>query len=415
VAAKPDERLGYLCYVNEDGNGFGEGPVICGIAGAASKAVPMGGGWMTFLHRTRGLPSAATTTLFTDDGAAALPEPTRRPGRGEGLADDLRDLSLFKQVRASDLEQGELGNCWFMSSVAVLAEYPQLVTRLFKQQRLAADGRYEITLFDPAADKWVTVVVDDRLAAHAEQKGHLRYAKISAQQELWPALLEKAACSFVGGAENLEGGMSPTAFKILTGARDDEILWMSKEDEGKHRGRWQAYTPAYSRSASGQLECTCWWSSDKSSWPDVGGFGATTEPQPIKRILKLLEYYDGAGALLTASSKTHARDDLGLIGDHGYSLVEVELDIAGTGIDLLQLRNPWADTEWKGEWSRRSKLWDANPKVKAALRREAELEDGCFWMTPTDFDKHSEGITVCHMQGTRLLRRTHTRRATLAA
>lgn len=133
--------------------------------------------------------------------------------------------------------------------------------------------------------------------------------------------------------------------------------------------RWQAYTPAYSRSASGQLECTCWWSSDKSSWPDVGGFGATTEPQPIKRILKLLEYYDGAGALLTASSKTHARDDLGLIGDHGYSLVEVELDIAGTGIDLLQLRNPWADTEWKGEWSRRSKLWDANPKVKAALRR----------------------------------------------
>ena len=44
VAAKPDELLGYLCYVNEDGNGFGEGPVICGIAGAASKAVPMGGG-----------------------------------------------------------------------------------------------------------------------------------------------------------------------------------------------------------------------------------------------------------------------------------------------------------------------------------------------------------------------------------
>ena len=43
----------------------------------------------------------------------------RRPGRGEGLADELADsLCLFDgmNVSAADLRQGELGNCWLISA-----------------------------------------------------------------------------------------------------------------------------------------------------------------------------------------------------------------------------------------------------------------------------------------------------------
>ena len=33
---------------------------------------------------------------------------------------------------------------------------------------------------------------------------------------------------------------------------------------------------------------------------------------------------------------------------HAYSLLEVADDVCGTGIDLVQLRNPWSGGEWKG-------------------------------------------------------------------
>ena len=39
----------------------------------------------------------------------------------------------------------------------------------------------------------------------------------------------------------------------------------------------------------------------------------------------------------------------------------------GTKIQLIQLRNPWAHTEWTGPWSDGCDQWDANPKMKARI------------------------------------------------
>lgn len=51
-------------------------------------------------------------------------------------------------------------------------------------------------------------------------------------------------------------------------------------------------------------------------------------------------------------------------------------------VDLVQLRNPWGNFEWKGRWSDKSDCW--NKKLKKELNFEAK-DDGIFWMDFDDF------------------------------
>ncbi|CAE7871952.1 Capn15, partial [Symbiodinium necroappetens] len=49
--------------------------------------------------------------------------------------------------RAEDLRQGGVGDCWFMSALAVVAERPDLVLRLFGDTARNQAGCYQVNLF----------------------------------------------------------------------------------------------------------------------------------------------------------------------------------------------------------------------------------------------------------------------------
>jgi len=57
------------------------------------------------------------------------------------------------------------------------------------------------------------------------------------------------------------------------------------------------------------------------------------------------------GYLLAASSNgttDSIKTELGIVEGHAYAVLDVEeID----GVRLIQLRNPWGDSEWSGEWS----------------------------------------------------------------
>merc|ERR1712070_1364974 len=94
--------------------------------------------------------------------------------------------------------------------------------------------------------------------------------------------------------------------------------------------------------------------------------------------------FDKQNYIMCACSDSNAGEDDthksagGVVHCHAYSVIRVEDDVAGSGFDLLQLRNPWGRTEWNGDWSDHSDKWDDNPEVRDALQPEAG-DDGTFW------------------------------------
>ena len=47
---------------------------------------------------------------------------------------------------------------------------------------------------------------------------------------------------------------------------------------------------------------------------------------------------------------------------------------------MIQLRNPWGSTEWKGRWSDTSPLWTAEAKDFLNYDNKNHSNDGIFWM-----------------------------------
>ena len=76
---------------------------------------------------------------------------------------DPSEVMLFDGIRPQDVLQGDLGDCWLMSALASLAEYPQQIRKLFKTKHITKDGRYEIQLYDIHNLSWTNVVVDEPL------------------------------------------------------------------------------------------------------------------------------------------------------------------------------------------------------------------------------------------------------------
>ena len=64
-----------------------------------------------------------------------------------------------KKIEPNDIKQGSLGDCWFMCSLASLAEMPYLVERLFITTRYNEEGLYRVK-FCKNGD-WIEVTVDD--------------------------------------------------------------------------------------------------------------------------------------------------------------------------------------------------------------------------------------------------------------
>ena len=77
-----------------------------------------------------------------------------------GLKDQNGDLHIFfEEIEPNDIQQGQLGDCYFLSSLAALAEQPDRIKRMFLSLEVNDAGVYGA--FMAKNGQKMVVVVDD--------------------------------------------------------------------------------------------------------------------------------------------------------------------------------------------------------------------------------------------------------------
>ena len=65
----------------------------------------------------------------------------------------------------------------------------------------------------------------------------------------------------------------------------------------------------------------------------------------------------------------------GIVLGHAYSILDIR---QYKKEKLIQLRNPWGQMQWNGDWSDSSKKW--TEQAKQQLGYSSFADDGTFWM-----------------------------------
>ena len=140
-------------------------------------------------------------------------------------------------------------------------------------------------------------------------------------------------------------------------------------------------------------------------WPDVGGGGK--KPLSNNQLFCRMCAWEDENYLLAASSKgtSDKHKTNGIVDNHAYTIIDCQYDVAGTGIDLVQLRNPWGhggEIE-KGIFADNGVGWQKYPEIKRALK-PIFADDGIFWMTQAEFFKHFETVWLSAKNMSQFLR-----------
>jgi len=253
---------------------------------------------------------------------------------------------LFKdEICYDDVKQGSIGDCYLMSVLAALSQRPDLIKAAFKTQTVNPDGFYELFFYENGKKK-IMFIDDSLVLTKSKYLTNFEFAKPNGE-ELWVMLLEKAYAKYEGGYSNIIGGLMYPELKWLTGAHTREL---------KNR-----------------------------------------DPQCWKEILSacIAKHIVVAGSV-TGSGDHFKKSEKGISNGHAYTILDAKEynRSVGNGIKLLKMRNPWGHTEWKGDYSDKSKLW--TPELKTYFGFvESSKEDGVFFMPFEEYIKEFKNVIIC--------------------
>ena len=239
---------------------------------------------------------------------------------------------ICNSFSGEDIIQGLLGDCYLLSAISALAEFPGRIQRLFMQTEKNKAGCYAIRLY--ICGQPMEIVVDDYFAV--DNEGELMFAG-SNNNELWAMLIEKAWAKIHGGYAAIEGGDARETLAALTGAPVD--FYRHKE-------------------------------------------------MNIKELWKIIRDSDNANYVMCTGAVV---DTKGIVRSHAYTLINAyEFEFKGKTIKLVQITFtkvpviPWGYGEWTGKWHDHDPKW--TPELKRKLNY-APKEDGIFYMSFKDFAK----------------------------
>merc|ERR1711935_65420 len=299
---------------------------------------------------------------------------------------EVGDNTFIDGIEASDIAQGEAGDCWFLSSLCSFANYINerggadnaLLERVIQKKQneiLAKNGAYQFQFY--RMGEWNKVLIDEQLPLKIFKKrlatGRYRRGVTfdpANVEDYWALLLEKAFAKFVGGYMQLEGGFPRCAVTHLSGG-------ITTADD---------------------IDCA-----------------TITKQIKEDNIFKYLESIEETSLVVVSNHDNDSDgEDMGLIAGHAYSVEDFEelRNSAGTVLQrLVLLRNPWGEGEWLGDYSddwfesNRSEFLSKYVLDEEQLEKFGEVSgdlkentnDGKFWMSWDDFLSEFESLSVCHL------------------
>jgi len=241
------------------------------------------------------------------------------------------------------IRQGELGDCWFLSAVSVLAfSRVDIIAGLFSTRRVNPEGVFGVRFWRNGA--WVPIIVDGYFPVKYNQ---FQFGCCTEEDLLWVQILEKAYAKLHGSYDAIVSGNCLEAFYDLTGA------------------------PSETHELNGDRDLL---------WATIMSF---TTSQCV------------VGASCGRKETAAEARRMGLCTNHCYSLLRV---MQTAKQRVAELRNPWGKTAWSGRYCRGSPEWAAEIKPMLSTRddeTETLQDQGRTWMPFDDFLKYFSRVDIC--------------------
>ena len=260
--------------------------------------------------------------------------------RTEQEIKDLKQLNDKSRGASSlDVMQGNLGDCWFISALVLIAIRDDIFGNLICEDRFPEFEKYGLYVFRMFRNcKVHYVVVDDKVPCMERSNGQCipAFARNRNPNEFWVSLIEKAYAKLNIRYINLTSGFIDEALQDLSGLAPEMIRFNPEIDREVF---WETFKSlSYNDSLIGA---------------SLNFLGRRDIPEQMKRELQ-----------------TEARHH-GIQYGHAYGVLDVrevpDPQDPETIYKLLRIKNPWGkenNMEWNGDWCDTDDRWTDEMKAK---------------------------------------------------
>lgn len=245
-------------------------------------------------------------------------------------------------VNPGAVNQGGLGDCWYLAAMAAIGEWPDRIkTILNNQKSWPKDGQFKVNLY--AYGNPIQLKIDDRLPGSVRgNRLSARYARKSPNGAWWAPILEKAGAKYWGHYKRMSGGWMNDAFEMLTGFPTSQFR-----------------------------------NSDMSA----------------NDLYNKLDHLNKKNYIMSSAFfKKDGIESYGLVSQHAYTVLGVD---TYKGEKLVRIRNPWGVEKYTGPWNDKTDKWteDAKKQLKHTTKN-----DGQFFVPLKIYHENFYNIQACHYQ-----------------
>lgn len=330
-------------------------------------------------------------------------------------------IKLFNECKLhSFYEIGDLSQDHIIDVLSALTTQPDLIKRLFKQDKSSGLGLYQISVNSDG--KWTQILVDDQIAMNCSNESSLGLKPLNrfddSEPDLWAFLLEKAYAKLLGGYHKLGKVSLVDCLRDLTGSpckvlNIKDTLYENtrrgvriRESSGGVRGRGtnstfgrlsQSINPAIDIMLGGK---------ERDTWDNSLG-GIENLFSQIKSGLKNGHLvlaanlsYTGRGslALFKGSRIFQKRNEI----EKGRAYTILSIFESGKGLRLIKMMVPMGVEQiYKGDWARGSRNWKTYPELERKVygeEGEEEEEENTFWLSLEEVMDKFQDIVVSEVE-----------------